>query len=241
MSHTVHNTVFGILKPKAANICPVFAAVSIMISLGGCAELPLIANAAEAITYAVIGTPDSNINRDLVSKIPYASISAKIGSGPRSLLVLGKQENGLEHWFSADNAVIVTRNGRIVQTAGFPENLRQTSFKGHDPVNRLLHKKRYDSDEMRLIFIRLVDTDLENRFGVPIRSEFETLGPKEIMIEGVKVKTVLVKESNSAFSINWSFTNYYWVDAFDGYVWKSRQHVARSFPPIQIEILKPAG
>jgi hypothetical protein len=241
MPHTLHNTVFSIMKPNAIKISPIIASIYILISLGGCAELPLIANAAEAITYAVIGASDSEINRDLISNVPYASISAKIGSGPRSFLVLGKQENGLEHWFSADNAVIVTKSGRIVQTAGFPENLRQTSFKGHDPVNRLLHKKRYGSDEMLLTLIRKIDIDLENRFDVPIQSEFETLGPKEIEIAGVKVKTVLVKESNSAFSINWSFTNYYWVDAFDGYIWKSRQHVARSFPPIEIEVLKPAG
>jgi hypothetical protein len=241
MPHTLHNTVFSILKPNAIKFSPIIAAASILYTLGGCAELPLIANAAEAITYAVIGAPDTEINRDLIHRVPYASISAKIGSGPRSFLVLGKRENGMEHWFSADNAVIVTRNGRIVQTAGFPDNLRKTSFKGHDPVNRLLHKKRYNSDEMRLAFTRLMDMALENRFGVPVRSEFETLGPKEIEIAGVNVKTVLVKETNNAFSINWSFINYYWVDAYDGYIWKSRQHVARSFPPIEIEILKPAG
>jgi hypothetical protein len=229
------------MKTKVTKISKVYFASAMLLTLGGCAELPLVANAAEAITYAVIGAPDSEINRDLVNSIPYASISAKIGSGPRSFLVLGKLENGLEHWFSADNAVIVTRNGRIVQTAGFPENLRNTSFTGHDPVNRLLHKKRYSSNKMPLAFMRLMDIDVENRFGVPIRSKFEILGPNEIEIAGVNVKTVLVKESNIAFTINWSFTNYYWVDAFDGYIWKSRQHVARSFPPIEIEILKPAG
>jgi hypothetical protein len=207
--------------------------------LGGCAELPLIANATEAITYAVVGAPDTDINRDAINNLPYASISAKIGSGPRSLLVLGKLENGREHWFSADRAVIVTRNGRIIKTAGFPENLRDTLPGDRDPVNRILHKKWYDGKKHEIGFIRRLD--MEGNFGIPVKSKFETLGPREIYIAGIKIETILVKELNRAFSINWTFNNFYWVDAYDGYIWKSSQHIARSFPPIDIEVLKPAG
>jgi hypothetical protein len=87
----------------------------------------------------------------------------------------------------------------------------------------------------------MIDIDTENRFGIPIRSSFEMIGPKIIEISGIKIKTVLVRELNTAFSINWSFTNFYWVDEFDGFIWKSRQHIARSFPPIEFEVLKPAG
>jgi hypothetical protein len=209
----------------------------------GCAELPLIANAAEAITYAVLGAPDVDINRESINENPYASISAKIGSGPRSILVLGKKENGTNHWYSADNAVIVTRDGRVIRTAGFPENLRKTTSKRHDPVNRVLHKKTYDTKKQRLYYSRELDMDLGSkaRFGIPVRSTFETIGPKEIEIAGITIKTILVREKNDALTINWSFTNHYWVDAFDGFIWKSRQHVSRSFPPIDIEILKPSG
>jgi hypothetical protein len=231
----------SINNPEVVSFYKLLTTFALPFLISGCAELPLIVNASEAISYAIVGSPDTEINRDTIQKTPYASISAKIGSGPRSLLVLGKKENGFKHWFSADNAVIVTKNGRIVQTAGFPENLKATSSSSLDPVNRLLHKKWYGRKNKKLLHIRHLDIEMENRFGVPVKSEFETLGSREIDIAGIKIKTVLVKETNHAFSINWSFNNFYWVDAYDGYIWKSTQHVSRSFPPIDIEVLKPAS
>jgi hypothetical protein len=241
VSQLLISTNLPTLKPFTAKFVAASALSTILFLLGGCAELPLVVNAADAISYAVLGAPDTEIDRKAIKELPYASISAKIGSGPRSFLVLGKQENGMLHWFSADHAVIVTKNGRIVQTAGFPDNLKSTFFTERDPVNRKLHKKWYGGDSKKLGFARNLDLDYENRFGVPVRSKFETIGPVEIEIADIKLKTILVKETNNAFGINWSFTNYYWVDAFDGYIWKSIQHVARSFPPINIEVLKPAG
>jgi hypothetical protein len=238
MSRTLHITDFTTKKPPAAKISLV-KTLLVALLVSGCAELPLIANAGQAISYAVIGSPDIEINRASVQKLPFASISAKIGSGPRSFLVLGKNENGLKHWFSADGAVIVTRNGRMVQTSGFPENLRNTSSNSPDPVNRKLHNKKHSDRKNYVTYIRYLD--MEDRFGVPIKSKFETVGTKEIVIADIKIKTVLIKETNTAFGINWSFTNFYWVDAFDGFVWKSRQHISRNFPPIDVEVLKPAG
>jgi hypothetical protein len=142
MSLTLHNTILVTKKRNATNIAMANVILATLL-LGGCAELPLIANAGQAITYAIMGSPDTEISRFSIQNLPYASISAKIGSGPRSLLVLGKQENGLKHWFSADQAVIVSKNGRIVQTSGFPENLKNTFSKHHDPVNRKLHAHKY--------------------------------------------------------------------------------------------------
>jgi len=203
--------------------------------LAGCTESPVLANAAAALKFVAVGLPDTEINRELVSKIPYASLSAKIGKGPRSLLILNRYSDEEKHWISADRAVLVTRHGRVVKTVGFPENLLGTANLSPDPVNRKLHTLKKP-----LRFLRTVDLDAENYFGIPIYSVFEPLGAREIVISGITIKTYLVREKNRARTINWSFTNYYWVDAFDGYVWKSVQHIARSFDPVRIEILKPA-
>lgn len=204
-------------------------------SLAGCVESPVIFNAFSALKYAVVGLPDVQITRDQISKIPYASIAAKIGKGPRSILILWRKSNDDLHWISADRAVVVTRNGRVVKTFGFPENLKDTQFNGLDPVNRKLHTLTAQTTSARSI-----DVDVGNRFGLPINSVFEMIGKRDIKIASLDIKTVLVKETNVARTINWSFTNYYWVDAFDGFIWKSRQHIARSFDPIAIEVLKPA-
>jgi hypothetical protein len=228
------------MKHKTKITLQILVVSALLGSLPGCAELPLVVNASEAIGYAIFGSADAEIDNESISQMPYASLSAKIGSGPRSILVLGKKENGHEYWFSADQAVLVTKDGRLIQTAGFPENLKHTAFKGRDPVNRLLHLKKYGLANQALQSTRNIDVSMGNRFGIPVRSHYKTIGDREIQIRGIKIKTILVVENNTAFSINWSFNNYYWVDAFDGFIWKSKQHISRNFPPIDIEILKPA-
>ncbi len=203
--------------------------------VAGCVESPAIFNALKTLKYSVAGFPDVPIRREAVSKIPYASISAKIGIGPRSILILWRREHDDLHWISADRAIIVTRHGRVVRTYGLPENLKDTQSLSKDPLNRTLHLSNGN-----VSFSRAVDIDIDKRYSIPIESVFEKIGPRQVTIAEIEIKTVLFAERNTARTINWSFTNYFWVDQFDGYVWKSRQHIARSFEPINIEILKPA-
>jgi len=201
----------------------------------GCVESPVIFNAFDALKYSIVGFPDVPIKRDEVSKIPYASISAKIGMGPLSLLVLWRRENDDLHWISADRAIIVTRHGRVVKTYGFPENMKDTKELGRDPVNNSLHLSTSSAS-----FNRSIDIDVNKRYGIPVESKFERIGPRKITIAEIEIETILFTEKNTARTVNWSFTNYFWADAYDGFIWKSRQHIARNFDPIDIEILKPA-
>jgi len=180
--------------------------------------------------------PDVEITREIVDKIPYASISAKVGKGPRSLLILGRYEGEDLHWLSADNATVVTRAGRVIKTSGFPENVKATDYLGTDPVSQDLHKLSKPRG-----FSRSIDIDKGNLYGLVLDSRFIPRGQVEITIAELDLKTVLVEEINTARTIDWKFSNYYWVDAFDGFIWKSVQHIVRSFPPIEIEVLKPAA
>jgi hypothetical protein len=211
-----------------------FLSIAAASFLTGCADSPVLVNAYEAVEFLVVGLEDKEIDRSTINGIPYASISAKIGRGPRSILVLGKQQGHDLHWFSADDAVLVTRNGRIIRTAGFPENIRNTTFSDEDPVARQFHRSNFSKRSLRSI-----DMDPNQLYGVPVISNYEVVGEREIMISGIKIKTRLVREYNTSFSINWTFSNYYWADIYDGFIWKSRQYIARGFDPLDIEVLKP--
>jgi hypothetical protein len=213
-----------------------FMTTGIACLTAGCAESPVIINAYEALKHTIVGMPDVTISRDVVSKIPYATISAKIGSGPKSILILGRKENDDLHWISEDRAVIVTRHGRVVKTFGFPENLKNTQMTARDPLNRLLHKGKSS-----LKFRRTIDVDLGNKYSLPVHSTFHYSGPREIEIAGIAIKTILYSEENFVLTTNWSFKNKYWVDIYDGFIWKSSQVIAKSFAPIEIEVLKPAA
>ena len=130
----------------------------------------------------------------------------------------------------------MTREGRVVKTAGLPENLRNTRFANDDPVAMGLHTLQ---DQM--ISRRTIDLDLGNNYGVDLVCEFQVEGQRDVEITEIVFQTILVRERCSARTLNWSFTNLYWVDPADGFVWRSRQHIARSFPPVVIETLKPAS
>jgi hypothetical protein len=74
-----------------------------------------------------------------------------------------------------------------------------------------------------------------------VDSVFEKLGPRKVRIVELDFDTILVRERNVARTLKWRFENLYWVDPGDGFVWKSRQVIARGFAPVQFEILKPAA
>jgi hypothetical protein len=131
---------------------------------------------------------------------------------------------------------VVTRAGRVVKTSGLPENLRGTIFIGADPVALGLHTLQTDQTS-----VREIDLDLERNYGLVLECELRTIGERKIEITEIEFNTVLVRERCKARTLNWAFTNLFWVDPADGFVWKSRQHIARTFPPILIETLKPAG
>lgn len=204
--------------------------------LTGCGENTLGSTVVEAYRLTVSGHPSVPIERAKIAKIPYASMAAKIGKGPRSILILWQAGNEEELWLSADSSALVLRGGRVIRTAGLPENMRGTEIYGRDPLVLGLQ-----DPANRIAHTRTIDFEAKNRVTVALDSRFETIGPQVITIADINFDTVAIREICQARTENWSFTNLYWVDPADGFVWKSVQHIARSFPPIEIEILKPPG
>lgn len=203
--------------------------------LDGCIASPIVGNAFEVAKTQVFGYPDLPLRRGTIAKLPYASMTARVGDGPQALLLLARSEGGEQHWISGlDRSVLALRGGRVVKTFGFPENLKNTWSDAIDPVDRLLHEL------VRPVrHTRYVDLDLGPHYGLVIDSVFERMGRRKVRIVELDFDTILVREKNRARSLNWRFENLYWVDPVDGFVWKSRQAIARSFPPVQFEILKP--
>lgn len=206
------------------------------LALAGCGENKLARTVVDAYRLTIVGQPDVPISRSTVSNLPYASIAAKIGKGPRSLLILWRQDRDDLHWLSADDVAIVTRRGRVVKTAGLPETMRETRFSPRDPVADGI--KPTDSGRT---FTRELDLDPPPQFGLLVDSRFEEIGRRTITIAEIQFETLLFREHCVAKTLNWAFTNTYWIDPFDGFVWRSEQTIARGFPPITIEILKPAA
>ena len=207
------------------------------LCVAGCGTSNVAETVITAYRFAVSGQSGPLIDRETVSSLPYASIAAKIGKGPRSLLILWRQDRGELHWLSADGAAVVTKNGRVVKTAGLPETIRETGFLAPDPLEAGLHEASSFAVGRREIELEVEGT----RQRVFVDSTFRRIRPRRIEITEVELDTILVEEHCRATEISWKFQNRYWVDPFDGFVWRSEQTIARSFDQIMIEILKPAS
>ncbi len=213
-----------------------FIAASAAYLTAGCSESPVFESTVQAFKYVLAGAEDPPLTRSAVAKLPYASITAKIGKGPRTLLLLAYLEGINRHWHSGDRVALVTRHGRLVRTVGLTENLRRTRGLSADPLSGGAHEIAAP-----VRFSRAVDVQSRERFVLPIDSTFERVRAETITILEIDFSTVLIRERNVARLLDWEFENLYWVDSVDGFVWKSRQHLSRALPPIEIEVLKPAA
>lgn len=206
-------------------------------ALSGCIQSPVVVNAFNVARSEIFGYPDAPLTRAQISSIPLATMAARVGRGPQAILVLGRVNGREQHWISGvDRSVLVLRGGRVVQTFGFPENLRETTDLGDDPVNRLLHKMDRPTS-----YTRQMDLESSGRRVLTVDSVLEPLGSRKIVVREIEFDTLLIRETNRARDVQWTFENFYWVDSGDGFVWKSEQYIARSFPPVKFEILKPPG
>lgn len=210
--------------------------IVLAIGLSGCGESAM-RDVGTAFRYLTTGIPDVPITRAGINKLPYATISAKIGRrGPRSILVLWTDNDGDLMWLSADDAGIITRDGRVIQTVGLPSTIRHTAFSGTDPVSGGLHRISNAATISREVEFAVGDR-IET---VQIDSRFVVEGLRKIVIAEIEFDTILIKEFNRSLTTNWSFENFYWVDPVDGFVWQSTQTISRDFGPIAISVLKPA-
>jgi hypothetical protein len=221
------------LSPLASRLVTIVVLPALL--LGGCITSPIIGNAFGVAKAQFFGHPDLPLRRATIAKLPYASMTARVGEGPQALLLLARKQGEEQHWISGlDRSVLALRGGRIVKTFGFPENLKNTRADRIDPVDRLLHKLKNP-----LRHTRYIDLDRGPHYGLVIESIFESLGPRKIRIVELDFDTILVRETNTARTLNWTFENLYWVDPDDGFVWKSQQTIARGFKPVFFQILKP--
>ncbi|MEX2650780.1 MAG: YjbF family lipoprotein [Alphaproteobacteria bacterium] len=204
------------------------------LSLVAC-EDSIYGDATQAFQMLVTGVPDVPVTRDQIRQIPYATIRAKIGRGQRSVLVLFRYDGADLHWVSADRVAFTTRAGRLVKTAGLPENLRHSELIGVDPVAEGLH--RLDGSAP---LTSLVDIDPGARYGIPVELTLEPEADETIEILELEYETVRVRERGRAPLLDWTFENVYWAQRSNGFVWKSIQHFVPSLPPVELEILKKA-
>jgi hypothetical protein len=192
-----------------------------------------LSTVAESLRVATVGFRDADVKKDYVEKLPYATMLTRIGKGPRSLMVLAEKNGNDLSWIAADRTVLITRHGRILRTAGLPKNLTGTRFQIDDPLPGLFSAPP-------LSILRYVDFKERNHYGIVVESRFVRESTEPVTVFDTAFACVRYVEHNRCATLDWSFDNYYWLDARSGLVRKTVQTVSPDVPAIEMVITKAA-
>lgn len=201
----------------------------------GCTKGGRLPPALASVEKLVTGDKGAGIDREWISNLPYATISARIGSGPNIVLVLAKIDDGNLHWVSSDRGLLVTRGGYLVKTYGLPSNVASTRFE------TLSHKDAPISASSRITNVRFIDLSDDQLYGVRIDSAIRPAGSEIIDIYDVRIECDIYEEVCRAPTLDWNFVNRFWLEKETGRTWRSIQYIAPSLPPVTLELLKPAS
>lgn len=173
--------------------------------------------------------PAQFISLNEAAAIPYASIGVRLGDSNQILLVLATNEGGQQLWTSGARVSILMHDGRIVRTGGLGHNLGSLQALHIASQGGTTHV-RWTADFPEL-----------SLYSVPI-SCVQTLRDDEVIsILGKDIRTRRIEERCQAKSdqLDWGFTDTFWRDSDNSFVWKSVQHVNPKLAPLEIEILRP--
>jgi len=178
----------------------------------------------------------SHVSKEQAAAILYASIGYRLNDGPEQLLVLATDSGGEQLWTSGAHIVIVTRDGRIVRTVGFAQDVAAvTPQKGQ----QLLAPAQAEGSGAASV--RLEDFPSVPAYGVAVKCTILPRGLETIVILGRGITTKRVDETCRSDALDWSFTDSYWIDPTSALVWRSIQHIGPKNEKIEIEILRPPG
>lgn len=172
----------------------------------------------------------SQITKERIESIPYASIAAWFARAAPAMLVLGEIEaDGSHIWYVSRNQLIVTWGPFVTRVLGIEVDLVATEFGAgwSNDIRSMVGKKV----KRTLIF------GTDRRVNATETSRFSVDGSDNIEIYGRKLRLLRIVERVSAEGVH-RFSNRYWIDDA-GFCWKSQQTVIPTAGPFNIEVLRP--
>jgi hypothetical protein len=179
------------------------------------------------------GFKGQQITLDQAAAVPYASLGYRLNGSGQAMLVLATDTNGDQLWTAASHVVLLTRGGRIVRTVGLPHDRTAMTGQGTSSLPPLANalKAAYRGN-------RLVDMPDIGAYAISVNCLTAQHGRQMIKILGTAMATVRVDETCQSANPRWSFTDNYWLDPDNGFVWRSVQNLHPSGLKIETEIFR---
>jgi hypothetical protein len=203
------------------------AVAAMTLFMSGCSLFPGFSSAGDTFRYALQGFPDADVTPQQALQLPYASMFARIGEGPKSLVILAEWSPPLAMWIGADKSQFYMRHGIVERSAGLTYDLT-TSSQQTPP---------WAGGSLESLYV--VDFKYRGLFGLRAESTWQK-GEASLqqLDSGVRLLTPWEQQVRIPL-IDWEIENTYWVDEATGFVWASQQTISPDMPALRYEILKP--
>lgn len=212
-----------------------FLSIFIFLSLTGCSMIetariaPGYVEAFKSINNVIFGFEDETLTPEIINRIPYASQIMRIGKGPKGLIILESKDGEENTWVSADGVYLIQRNGKIVQTKGLNNNLKEI-ITNLDYSNLL----ELDTSQVYIYYSSFSNPDL---FNLKLNASFSNKGTETVILLEREVELTLIEEIVTSKTLGWEVKNLYWVDE-NSFIWKSVQTISPKLPKIYLEVTK---
>lgn len=163
------------------------------------------------------------------------ALYAKVGALPNAVLVLEYIEHGQYKWVSADDAMLVLEKGRLVKTTGFENDLLYLSNTELDPLKQSMAKIQVGQS-----WQGRTDWSARSETGHLVSYEVVNTEVTSLNLLDYRFQTKLVTEQVT-FADGKTAINQFWYDLNSGWLLKSRQTIASSWPEVELVHISTAG
>lgn len=207
-----------------------------LASLSACSSTPLLRTAGDTLQLFREAPSEYPRSRAEIDALPYAQLGVKFGSAPPAIFVLAQLREDRLYWVSANNLLIVTRHGRIVETRGFPLDVKILDASGGDWLGR--YEPGVPPGPAVPLQLRVPAVP---ELSGPLELNLRPRETETFDILGLQVEALRVEERVRSPHLEWSAINVYWLSQRSRLVWRSVQHPGPDFPPVRLELLKRPG
>ncbi len=223
--------------------------ISLGLFLAGCSQQFQDVNST--FDEAFFGSSDVELSKEYIQKLPYSSIYAEVNDQGKIFMVLAyvgeNPQTGAEQlkWMSSDKAMIVTENGRVVQTLLLPyENLSGLAFQ---PLNTFSSENNSSADSSSEFDVSanpgaqkwqaVYDWQPNYRFGYKANITRTYAGNDTVETPLASIDTKKFQEKIQFPMLEQDITNEYWVDS-KGKVVKTIQYLGPDMTRLELTVLK---
>ncbi|WP_454442532.1 YjbF family lipoprotein [Vibrio bathopelagicus] len=223
--------------------------ISLGLFLAGCSQQFQDVNST--FDEAFFGSSDVELSKEYIQTLPYSSIYAEVNDQGKIFMVLAyvgeNPHTGVEQlkWMSSDKAMIVTENGRIVQTLLLPyENLSGLAFQPLDTFSSVNSSSPDSSSAFDVSanpgaqkWQAVYDWQPNYRFGYRANITRTYAGNETVETPLSSINSQKFQEKIHFPMLEQEMTNEYWVDS-KGKVVKTIQYLGPDMTRLELTILK---